>query len=294
MSLINTVPPTLKKKRGRKPKGGKIINKELTIPLNNEYKPSIIMHLKCASSKMDDYHFETIFNYNTEIPIEQNDSYTTTQFSTYDKETTSLYFNDIKNTSIDYNPNRIHNLSIEDYKKIIYNINTKFINLDVDIHSDCFWCTCPFETSSIHIPKNKINHDYNAYGNFCSIECAGAYLFNENINNSDKFERLMYLNYIYNDIVKDTGVKPAPSPYYLLSKFCGNMTIDEFRNIYTTNHNIVCINKPSSLNIEFPELYTQISDDMTLNHYDAKPDKGFKIKRSTKPKKTTMDNYFNV
>ena len=67
-------------------------------------------------------------------------------------------------------------------------IQTKLKNLQYDLHtnslynkSDCFWCTCSFKSEPIYIPNSIINNKYKVYGNFCSPQCAAAFLFNENI-----------------------------------------------------------------------------------------------------------------
>ena len=46
-STNDTAPIKVPKKRGRKPKGGKIIVEETTNKINDVIKPNIILHLKC-------------------------------------------------------------------------------------------------------------------------------------------------------------------------------------------------------------------------------------------------------
>ena len=40
------------KKRGRKPKGGKIVEQKKNVSIKDEVKPSIILHLKCKKVKL--------------------------------------------------------------------------------------------------------------------------------------------------------------------------------------------------------------------------------------------------
>ena len=66
----------LPKKRGRKPKGGKIVkNEKNNININIE-KKNIILHLKC---RLSDIKIEDITNYNPEIcnvePYTEDNSY---------------------------------------------------------------------------------------------------------------------------------------------------------------------------------------------------------------------------
>lgn len=293
-----------KKKRGRKPKGGKIINKELTITQDFEYKPNIIVHLKCDSKSIrqsNKNNFEYDPNINTIIPSNTYDNAYTNMdninniiFNTeeFNKEKPQLI--SVNSCQQPYkNEQYIHGLSLTDYKDIINNINKQFSSNSI-IKSDCFRCCHPYDTPSIYIPKNRINSKLNVYGCFCSVECACGFLFDEKINMSKKFERYTLLVHTYKDIIKDNHITPSPSPYYLLSKFCGTMEIDEYRNIYTTNHTINCINKPNSLNIEYPELYLQINDHTSVYNYDAKAGSGFKIKKSSNKKKDVINSYFNL
>lgn len=291
-----------KKKRGRKPKGGKIINKELTLTTDTNYKPSIILHLKCNSNSVNEKEY---LDYNPDITdIEASNTYDV-DFTSFGKGNNIIFNTEQLNTINTSLPiksgdneclnskNIIHNLNIDDYKKIIHSINGRFHNKEI-IVSDCFWCTHHFDTPSIHIPKHSIKDKYNVYGFFCSVECAAGFLFNENINMSEKFERYTMLNVLYKDIVNNQNIMPAPSPYYTLSKYCGNMEINDYRNIYTTNYSINCVNNPNSLNIDFPELYIHMNDTSSVHNYDASSGNGFKIKKASKKDKNHMNSYFNL
>ena len=68
--------------------------------------------------------------------------------------------------------------------------------------SACFWCTCEFDSPAIYIPKSVLKDMYNVYGCFCSPECAAAFLMNESIDTSTKFERYHLLNSLYGKIYK--------------------------------------------------------------------------------------------
>jgi hypothetical protein len=119
--------------------------------------------------------------------------------------------------------------------------------------SNCFWCTCSFENPPIHIPKHIIKDVYHVYGCFCSPECATAYLHNENIDNSARFERYSLLCSLYTKIFKyDKNIKPAPNPYYTLDKYCGNLSIMEYRELFNSNRLLFVMNKP--ITRDLPEL----------------------------------------
>jgi hypothetical protein len=60
---------------------------------------------------------------------------------------------------------------------------------------------------------------------------------------------------MYSDICNnvDRPIKPAPDPRYLLNKYYGNLTIDEYRKLLKSDHLLYVVNKP--LTHSLPELY---------------------------------------
>jgi hypothetical protein len=85
-----------------------------------------------------------------------------------------------------------------------------------------------------------MNDKYYVYGIFCSPECAAGYLFNENICVNVKFERFHLLHSLY-DLKQ---IIPAPNPHYLLDKFCGNLTIDEYKDMFFNKNIMFFTEKP--------------------------------------------------
>jgi hypothetical protein len=132
--------------------------------------------------------------------------------------------------------------------------------------SACFWCTYEFETPTIHIPTlyNKTSNAYNVYGCFCSPECATAHLMKELIDTSVRFERFHLLHAMYSKIYNyDTPFKPAPDPHYLLNKFYGQLSIEEYRKLLKSDHMLYIVNKP--LLHSLPELYEDNNEFMVSN-----------------------------
>jgi hypothetical protein len=130
--------------------------------------------------------------------------------------------------------------------------------------SACFWCTYEFDSPAIYIPKSVLKDMYNVYGCFCSPECAAAFLMNESIDTSTKFERYHLLNSLYGKIYKyEKSIKIAPNPYYLLNKFYGTLTIQEYRKLFQSDQMIYVVNKP--LTHILPELYED-NNDFLLNN----------------------------
>ena len=129
--------------------------------------------------------------------------------------------------------------------------------------SACFWCTCEFDSPAIYIPKSLSKDVYNVYGCFCSPECAAAFLMNENVDTSTRFERYHLLNSLYGKIYKyEKSIKIAPNPFYLLNKYYGNLTIQEYRKLFQSDQMIYVVNKP--LTHILPELYED-NNDFLLN-----------------------------
>ena len=232
---------TLPKKRGRKPKGGKIVkNEKNNININIE-KKNVILHLRCKISDINHLHVD-ISNYNPEIcNVEPY-----TEDNTYEIIKESDTLDDKKEIKGDKQ------------KKIIYEKLTeleKMLNTNsIYKKSDCFWCTCGFDSPTIYIPSNFFKEKYNVYGCFCSPECACSYLFNEKIDDNAKFERYYLLNYLYGKIYDyDKNIKLAPNPYYTLNKYYGNLDISEYRQLLGYERLLLIIDKP--LTKIYPELH---------------------------------------
>lgn len=137
-----------------------------------------------------------------------------------------------------------------------------------DKKAACFWCTCEYDSPTCVIPKHEIDGKTNAYGSFCRPECAVAFLMNENIDDSAKFERYHLLNQIYGKAFNYTkNIKPAPNPHYLLDKFYGTLTIQEYRKLLRSDHLLLVIDKPITRIL--PELFEE-TEEFVLGVYGNK------------------------
>lgn len=265
------------KKRGRKPKGGKIIT---TVKNNNnDYKitTNIILHLKCqlkdletTHSFMSDVKYEPYIH--NIIPYSNDNPLTSQHYHVIDNKNndentdkTIEYFNDIEhNTLSNDKNNNDHTTIISSSSKIIQNklkelsYMLKTNNLS-DKKSACFWCTYEFDNPPIYIPKYELNKTYQCYGCFCSPECAVGYLFNEHIDKAVMFERYHLINSIYCKIYDyDCNIKPAPNPFYLLNKFYGNLDIQQYRQLLKSERVLLVIDKP--LTRILPEIHEDNND----------------------------------
>jgi hypothetical protein len=275
------------KKRGRKPKGGKIIQQNTIITETKEYEPNIILHLKCSISDTNDYN------------IKYNPNLESVQSFNFDNLTNNNFLSEeIINNNINYKTQETICDSDNDdnfCKKLSYknNIWDKLNLLKINLHknnisdkrSACFWCTYDFDNPPIFIPKNEFKNTYQVYGCFCSPECSTAYLMNEKIDSSVKFERYQLLNHIYGKIYDYTkNIKPAPNPYYLLDKFYGVLSIKEYRELFKNDQLLIVVDKP--LTHIFPELYEDNSD-FILNQRTIPTNSTYKLKRKSSINKRT-------
>jgi hypothetical protein len=241
------------KKRGRKPKGGKIVTTNVSNIVKHELITNIVLHLKCKRSDILTDTLISNLNYNP--TVESVEAY---NIQNQYLDLNLLTDNDDKMTTCE-------NVSIDNDKK--NNKDIKFIwkkikTLENDLHTNninlkksaCFWCTYDFDNPCIYIPQCKFKESYKVYGCFCSPECACAHLMKENLESSVKYERYSLLNFIYCKIYEHKkNIKPAPDPFYTLDKYCGNLSIQEYRKLLRNERLLMIIDKP--LTRVLPELH---------------------------------------
>jgi len=301
------------KKRGRKPKGGKLVMKQSDLVSAQPSISNIILHLKCSMQDLTT-HNDNIKNlvtdpliYNPAVPpnILTYNKKEGALFSVYDTEkdqSGDLAYGEFiqKPTTVTQESGvcQICSLNLsepENDEMNIKDINTKLKKLKIQMYknanhekkSACFWCTYEYDNPSCYIPKHEMDKEIFGYGSFCRPECAVAYLMKENIDDSTKFERYHLLNQIYSKVYNyKKNIKPAPNPYYLLDKFYGNLTIQEYRKLLKTEHMLLVIDKPMTRIL--PELHED-SEDFIINIYggtNTQSNRGgvYKVKRESEKK----------
>lgn len=312
---------SIPKKRGRKPKGGKLLNKDEIEQNDNNAIANVILHLKCS---MDDLlhhttnlstrvHNPLIYNPNAP-PVVTNynidyDNYTmynnnqtqsnvdyTQEFNVNSRNICSTCKQDINDNHIDIgnddnndNDNdNDDNVSMKDITEKLKEIKLQLYRSEYsDKKSACFWCTYEYDNPTCLIPKYDMDNVVYGYGSFCRPECGAAYLMKENIDDSVKFERYHLLNQIYGKVYNyKNNIKPAPNPYYLLDKFYGNLTIQEYRKLLKSEHMLLVIDKPMTRIL--PELHEETESFM--NNYNNQPmaansTRVYKVKRQSEKKK---------
>ena len=279
------------KKRGRKPKGGKIIQQNINLENQDISEPNIILHLKCSLKDINDTKYTSLkydpnieniqsfnFDNNNNDFFLDNANYNMSNNDSNQDESENNDYDDDDDNNIKHIWKKLNNLKLKLHKNDIS-----------DKRSACFWCTYDFDNPPIFIPKNEFRDSYQVYGCFCSPQCGVAHLMNEKIDSSIKFERYQLLNHVYGKIYNyNKNIKPAPDPYYLLDKYYGTLSIKEYRELFNNEQLLIVVEKPLS-NV-FPELYEDNSD-FILNKKTIPTNSSLKLKRKTMNKKTSiLDN----
>jgi len=281
------------KKRGRKPKGGKLIQNLTNDNVVVSMVPNIILHLKCGAADIDS---SIIHNYKEGDVV---------SFNVMDNKGADLH--DLYHSDNELKPNNalmgnnaynyLNDTASDDDCDEGGNTTTKTImkklnHLKISFHmsdlfqtvgaaprrSCCFWDTCEFDTPPVYLPKCISNNGgYVVYACFCSPECALAYLMDERIDTSVKFERCQMLNAMHGKV--NVSIKPAPNPHYTLGKFYGNLSIQEYRMLFKSEQIVYVVSKP--LTHILPEIYEENNDFMLNNKIiptnNYKPKKKFGV-----------------
>jgi len=299
----NVVVKSPGKKRGRKPKGGKIIQQNLPIIEQKETKPNVILHLKCS---MKDLQMSGDYNSNfTSSNIEsfafggpKNDCFYEIINKPEEDNTIMAPPEVIGCTNISNIKSANYNDFQDDEncetKEIWRKLKTLEHNLHINNISDkksaCFWCSYDFDNPPIYIPKHFIKDTYHVYGCFCSPECATAHLMEENIDSSTKFERYYLINHIYSKIYQySKNIKPAPNPHYMLERYYGNLTIQEYRSLLKSERLFLIVDKP--LTRILPEFHED-NDDFIINNKII-PSNNYQLKKRLQKKHQTKNNIVN-
>ena len=158
------------KKRGRKPKGGKLIEKNPKENNDSNVPTNVILHLKCSLKDIEQTNELSItdpLNYNSSVPP---------TIKAYDHANENNFFelkSDINNENIQpnaYNEEPSHYVctkckqnNVSNKLQIDNDVNMKDINMKLkqlklslyknkmdEKKSACFWCTCDFDNQNFN------------------------------------------------------------------------------------------------------------------------------------------------
>jgi hypothetical protein len=253
------------KKHTKKSKSGKIITKNNSVnKIQPAQKVNVILHMKCFIRDLNEQENQIKkiitdeYTYNPTIPPE---------IVAYNKNDQDFFFIDPVVSGGGENrdegtPPPTTGVVVAPTMDI--EINEKLKKLKISLYKDvmdekksaCFWCSYEYENPSCYIPKYDFENSIQAYGSFCTPECAAGFLINEDIDDSIIFERYYLLNQIYGKIYNyEKNIKPAPNPFYLLDKYYGNLSIAEYRALTRTDKTFTIIDKPMTRIL--PELHEE-------------------------------------
>lgn len=134
---------------------------------------------------------------------------------------------------------------------IFSNDNNKFKKNENHSNVACFWCCHDFVNNPWGVPQryNLENDTFICFGNFCSPNCTISYINEKYGYNTNKWEYISLLNFMYYKAFNtDDIIIPAPERY-CLQKFGGRLTIEEFRMLTLNNNKLYYVNFPICLNI---------------------------------------------
>jgi hypothetical protein len=262
------------KKRGRKPKGGKIVQQVTTSQNVGTEKINVILHLKCFLKDLNGSNIDNIESYNF-----QNNTDLSYDILSNNNNYMNNTINDDIESDDDYKENKLGDKELwKKIKQLYHNLHINYTK-----KSACFWDTCDFDNPPIYIPKTFTNGVYEVYGCFCCGECAVAHLFRESIDSSTKFERYHMLNHLYGKPFNYTkNIKPAADPHYMLDKFYGNLSIQEYRSLLKSERLFLIVDKP--LTKITPELHED-NDEFILNKKII-PSNNYQLKKKSSSKQT--------
>lgn len=277
------------KRRGRKPKGGKLIQKSFVENENAVQISNIILHLRCSLKDLVSYTTKlNPLEYNPNVPPEimaYDSQLNKRPFCAYELNTNEVTPPTLCD-SVAYTESHVCIKCKSNEKKVDIDmdetnevnekdLNVKLKKLRINFYknanalsekkSACFWCTYEFDNPACFIPKYEMNDEIVGYGSFCRPECAVGYLMRENLDDSTKFERYFILNQVYAKVYGfKKNIKPAPDPHFLLDKFYGNLSIQEYRKLLRTENILTIMEKPMTRIL--PEIHED-NDEFILNIY---------------------------
>ncbi len=189
---------------------------------------------------------------------------------------------------------------------VLFQDSNRYNKLPEKTEIACFWCCHGFQSAPCAIPSHILDEVWHMYGNFCSPECAAAYLFKEKIDTHIQWERYALLNCLYavDAEIKHgapRGIRPAP-PREVLRMFGGSMDISEYRAIVHEKKLRVDVLTPPMVSIiqtmdtKPIDFYDQnlknvfISNDIQ-HKYNAPGAQGLRLRRSkpVKSKESTVE-----
>lgn len=183
-----------------------------------------------------------------------------------------------------------------------YKNSSEIREIPKTVTSACFWCCHTFTWQPVILPYRDMGEYLQVCGNYCSPQCACAYLFSQKQDSHLRWEQLSLLHRLYGEFYGQ--IIPAPSRT-VLQLFGGPMSIDEFRNVIFKTKQRIDVHMPPMISlletmdtkpIDFYDTTLTKTVMETVHERLAKAEESLKLKR-TKPLRaweSTLDAYINI
>jgi len=125
----------------------------------------------------------------------------------------------------------------------------------------CFWCCHSFTHRPVVLPIRDTGEHLEVSGNYCSPECATAYLFDMRQDSHTRWEQLALLYRVYGEACHGT-IHPAP-PRTSLRLFGGSLSIEEYRTLIHSHKVRIDVHLPPMVSI------LSTMDTKPIDFYDA-------------------------
>jgi hypothetical protein len=125
----------------------------------------------------------------------------------------------------------------------------------------CFWCCHSFTHRPVVLPIRDTGEYLEVSGNYCSPECAVAYLFDMRQDSHTRWEQLALLYRVYGEVCQGT-IHPAP-PRTSLRLFGGSLSIEEYRTLIQSHKVRIDVHLPPMVSI------LSTMDTKPIDFYDA-------------------------
>jgi hypothetical protein len=142
----------------------------------------------------------------------------------------------------------------------------------------CWNCCHNFDNFITGLPIKYTNNIFYTVGDFCSLECASRYAF----ENYDNIYEIINIINIYNNIKHNKNYKINMAPNKLvLKKFGGNVSINDYRN----NNKLYNVNLP---------IIIHINNDISNYEFKNNHDKDLKLYRKKNNDKINIFDKMNL
>lgn len=270
--------------------------------LQKEQRP-LIIHLPIHSRDVMSHDMPIMYDPTPPVETVPYDSYASNPF--FDDveqivteapiEVKNTVHKEVKTEEIDY-------YNLKGTMLVQFKASSEIKQIPMKSDAACFWCCHSFTRRPVILPIRDTGEYIEVMGNFCSPECAAAYLFDIRQDSHTRWEQLSLLYRIYGSCCNG-NIHPAPSRM-TLRLFGGSLSIEEYRALLQSQKVLIDVHLPPMVSIlatmdtkpiDFYDssLTKNVLD--TVNERLQKADEGLRLRR-TKPLKaweSTLDACIN-